>query len=241
LNLRVIAELEPTRNREKLLKRVKLLAPHVDAIDIPEVPMGRPIASAPVVAAHLSALYPGTSFIPHIRVIDVNRVGMLSILGGLAAAGVGEAVLLRGDRPVEGRVVEDLTVEEAARLAVERLRRRPSLGAMLSIRYPLPEIERRLEAPFSFYLVLRAFTSLEKLREVSRAAHRLGKKLYAYLIVGGSNYEQLRRMLGDQPVYRPQEAVEAAAALEGVVDGVLVSSPGSLETVVETVQKLYRR
>lgn len=239
--MKVIAELEPTRNREKLLARVKMLAPNVDAIDIPEAPMGRPIASAPVLAAHLKALYPTLSFIPHIRVIDVNRVGLLSIAGGLKAAGVEEAVLLRGDDPAEGTVVNDLDVEEAAALVKTRIRGAPRLGAMLSIRYPREKIASRLLSSLDFFMVLRALHDREKLAWVAGEARRLGKRLYAYIIVYSErNREKLLSMLGDQPLYPLDRVEEAAEALRGTVDGVVVSSPGDVDAVVKACQRLAR-
>jgi len=240
---RIIAELEPSRNREKLLAYLKRLAANVDAIDIPEVPMGKPIASAAVLAAHFKAIHGSIEFIPHLRVIDANRVGLLSTLGGLYVAQVREAVLLRGDDPVEGVKVEDVGVEEAAALAKQRLKQRtPKLGAMLSMRYPLSLIERRLHAPLDFYLILRSLYSYEKLVEVSKLARKLGKKIYAYVILASErNFTLLREMLGDQPIYRVEEVEDVVEKLMHLVDGVILSSPGDRDAIVEAAQRLYRR
>lgn len=237
--LRIIAELEPTRNPRKLHQRVRLLVPHFDAIDIPESPMGKPIAHAAVLAALINSKY-GTPVIPHIRVSDVNTVALLSLMGGLAAAEVREAVLLRGDPPEEGAPVEELTVEDAAALVKKRLRgKSPRIGAMLSIRQPMERIEARLRADIDFYMVLRALSNLEKLDRVSRLASRLDKELYAYLIVARPHrLAALKAMLGDQPVYLPEEALTVAEKIEPLVDGVIVSSPGDVEAVVETGQLL---
>ena len=240
--MRVIAELEPTRNNKKLLERAKALAPYVDAIDIPDAPMGRPLAAAYILAAYLAAQYPRIAFIPHIRVGDMNALAILNIIGGLKAAGVREAVLLRGDDPAVGRPVDHLTVEEAAALAKDTVKNSPLLGAMLSMRYPMESIARRLSAPLDFYMVLRPLASKEKLEATAREARRLGKKLYAYIIIGGEeNLEKLRAMLGDQPVYRPAEVPRVAEELEHLVDGVILSSPGSLAAIVEAAQALARR
>ncbi len=237
--LRLIAELEPTRNPSKLHQRVRLLIPHFDAIDIPESPMGKPIAHAAVLAAVINSRYK-TPVIPHIRVSDVNTVALLSLMGGLAAAEVREAVLLRGDPPEEGSPVEELTVEEAASLVKRRLRgKSPRIGAMLSVRQPLERIEERLRADIDFYMVLRALSDLEKLERISRIASRLGKELYAYLIVARPHrLESLKAMLGDQPVYLPEEALSVAEKIEPLVDGIIVSSPGDIEAVVVTGQLL---
>ncbi len=241
--VRIIAELEPSKNREKLISYLNRLVANVDAVDIPEVPMGRPIASAPVLAAHFKAIYGDTEFIPHIRVIDVNRVGLLSILGGLHVANIREAVLLRGDDPVEGVKVEDITVEEAAVLAKQRLRgRSPSLGAMLSIRYPLSMIEQRLNASLDFYMVLRGLHSYEKLVAVSGLAKKYGKKLYAYVIIASDrNRAMLKEMLGDQPVYNVEDVETVVERLAPLVDGVILSSPGDREAIIMAAQRLYRR
>ena len=240
--MKIIAELEPSRKRDKLLSRVKGLVANVDAIDIPEVPMGRPLASAAVLSAHLQAIYPDTEFIPHVRVIDLNRVGLLSIIAGLGVAGIRETVLLRGDDPVEGSIVEDLTVEEAALLVRERLKTYPRLGAMLSMRFPIEAMEKRLEAPFDFYMVLRALHDPRKLVKVSTIAQAKGKLLYAYVIVAGSrNRELLKRMLGDQPIYSVEEVENVIDQLSGLVDGIIISSPGDYQALVEAAQKAYRK
>lgn len=240
--MRIIAELEPTRNNKRLLERVKALAPYVDAVDIPDAPLGKPLAAAYVIAAYLAAKYPGIDFIPHIRVGDMNALAILNVIGGLKAAGVREAVLLRGDDPAVGRPVDQLTVEEAASLTKDSIRNPPLLGAMLSMRYPLESIVERLAAPLDFYLVLRPLASREKLEATAREARRRGKKLYAYIIIGGrGNIETLRAMLGDQPVYTPSEVPKIAEELKPLVDGVILSSPGSPAAIVEAAQVLARR
>ncbi len=241
--MKIIAELEPTRNNEKLARRLRMLVPHVDAIDIPEVPVGKPIASAPMLAAYIKARYPEVEVMPHVRIIDVNKAALLSIVGGARATRIEELVLLRGDDPLEGEIVRDLkSVEEAAAYIKTRVRKTPLLGAMLSIRYPIEKIMTRLTAPLDFYLVLRATVSIRKLAEVSREAQRLGKRLYAYIIiVGEKNRKILRNMLGDQPLYTPQEALHVVEEISSLVDGILLSSPGDVDAVVEAAQRLYRR
>ncbi|KSW12217.1 hypothetical protein CF15_05530 [Pyrodictium occultum] len=239
--MRLLGELEPTKNPDKLALRVEKLAQAVDAIDIPEAPMGRPIASAAVLAAYIKAKY-FIDVVPHVRIVDVNTVGLLSILGGLRAAGVEEAVLLRGDRPALGGTVEELTVEEAASIAAKRLHGSPRLGAMLSLRYPMEAIRSRLEAPLSFYLVLRANYSIERLAEVSKLARSLGKTLYPYVIVASKkNYEKLKMMLADQPIYSLDEAIRFAEKVKSYVDGLLISSPGDMDTVAEAAREIKRR
>ena len=238
--MRILGELEPSKNGEKLAKRVEKLIPVVDAIDIPEAPMGKPIAHAAILASYIKARY-GIDTVPHIRVIDVNTVGLLSILGGLKATGIGEAVLLRGDAPIVGSEVRDLSVETAAEIAVEKLGRNPQLGAMISLRYPLEAITDRLNAPLSFYLILRPGYSLEKLRQVSRLARSLGKQLYAYVIVASNkNYNKLKNMLIGQPVYSVGEATRFVEKIRDLVDGILVSSPGDVDAISEAARQIKR-
>jgi len=238
--MKILGELEPTKNNEKLAKRVEKLAGVVDAIDIPEAPMGKPIAHAAILAAYIKAKY-GIDAIPHVRVSDLNTVGLLSILGGLRATGIEEAVLLKGDPPIVGKEVEELTVESAAEVASSRLSGRPRLGAMMSLRYSLEAITKRLQAPLDFYLVLRPSYSLEKLEQVSKLAKSLNKRLYTYIIVASSrNYPQLREMLVGQPVYNIDEAVRFATKIQRLVDGILISSPGDVDAISETAQRIKR-
>ena len=238
--MRILGELEPSKNSEKLAKRVEKLVETVDAIDIPEAPMGKPIAHAAVLASYIKAKY-GIDAVPHIRVSDLNAVGLLSILGGLKATGVNEAVLLKGDTPMIGKEVGDLTVETAAEIAAKKLGSNPRLGAMLSLRYPLEAIMGRLKAPLGFYLILRPGYSLEKLRQVSQIAKSLDKQLYAYVIVASSkNYDQLKKMLVDQPVYSIDEATRFVDKIKDVVDGILVSSPGDVDAINEAARRIKR-
>jgi len=240
--MRLIAELEPTRNHDKLLKMVSVLVEYYNAIDIPEAPMGRPLASAAVLASYIKCRW-DVDVIPHLRIVDVNKTSLISIIGGLKAVGVRETVLLKGDKPWEGVIVGDVaTVEEAAAYVKARVSKPPLLGAMLSLRYGFSDIASRLTSPLDFFLVLRPTHDLQKLRDVSRRAKSLGKRLYAYIITAldKDGKARLQSMLGDQPVYLVDEALSVIELLKDSVDGVIVSSPGSVDAIRALGEKMLR-
>ncbi|NPA05770.1 MAG: hypothetical protein GXO09_06735 [Crenarchaeota archaeon] len=238
--MEVWAELEPSSKWEKLGKRaVALLEAGANALDIPEAPLGAPRGYAPIIACLLHERL-GARTIPHIRLLDVNLNAVISIAKGLRACGVEELVVLRGDPPLYGEPV-NTSSEEAARLVRETVRG-VRVGALLSLRHGREKVLGRVRGPFDFFLVTRWVNRLEDLEVAAGEAHEQGKKLVGYLIVGcGEGLERLRRLLQGQPVLGPEEAVELADIVDGLLDAVLVSSPGDVGCLARVISMLRDR
>ncbi len=235
--MEVWAELEPSSRWERLGARAAaLLDAGVDAIDIPEAPLGTPRGYAPILACLLRQRL-GARTVPHVRVLDLNLNAAVSVAKGLRACGVEEVVVLRGDPPAYGRPTGTRS-EEAASL-IRRLVPGVRVGALLSLRHGLPRVLERLGGPFDFFLVTRWPGRLSDLSEVSVEARARGKRLIGYLIVGcGESLARLKSMLNGQPVHAPREAVELAASVAGLLDGVLVSSPGDIDCMLRVIEML---
>jgi len=235
--LELVAEVEPTRSREKLEKWIPPLKGLVDWIDIPESPLGVARAHSIAVAHYIQRTYSIPS-IAHIRVSDVNRVGLRSLVGAAVLLGVKRVVLLRGDKASDAEACKDLSPEEALR-EVER----HGLGAvegglLVSARKTPGEIEARISSKPSFILVLNA--TPQRMETVARIARRYAVRVYPYLIVETqANRWLIRQMPPYVPRYTSDGIVEIARKFAALSDGLIVSVPGDYEglhSVVEAIR-----
>ncbi len=235
--MEIIAELKPTKNKYKLSKTVDKLRPYVDFFDIPESPLGKPIAHSVLLASYLREVL-GVEVIPHIRVQDLNKTALLSIIGGLEFLGIERVVLLRGD-PTSGNSSSKLTVEEAA-FYTKKNSEFLETGAIISLRYPIADILKRISNRYlDFFLVLRASQYQEKLEVVRQYADR--KRIYVYIIIATEkNLPFMREILGDQPLHTLNEVAAFAESVKEFADGVVLSCPFDVDAIVEA-SKLIRQ
>ncbi|MEM1927165.1 MAG: hypothetical protein QXS85_00255 [Acidilobaceae archaeon] len=239
--MEILVELEPVKSREKLVKRVESLIEVADWVDVPDSPLGVTRFFSPMVSCFVKAARVEVKVIAHVRLLDLNRLAFESIVKTLEVCNVERIVPLTGDIIPGYVTVKDLSSEEAVAL-VKSIAGKLSPGLLLSLAKTLDEIERRVEAPADFYLVLNLTReNLEKIEAVSSLARRRGKLLYPYVILLGERSatrvpEKLRaRGLSSE------EALEVVGALEGLVEGVLLSAPGDFSLLLETARALRRR
>lgn len=234
--IEVIIELPPSTRIRKLIDYVETIKNDIDAISLPDAPLGIPVISTTVLATIL-VRETGVEVIPHIRVSDYNRISLLQTLRGLAAIGVRRVLFTRGD------IVEGVT--ECYKSAEEALRDIPGkedlgleYGALISLRKPLDKIIQRLKEGFDFYYLLRVTSNDEKLAQVADIATSIGKKLYAYVIVVDSlRKEELPRALQGQPLVPVSTLKDLLVSTMSYVDGYVVSSPLSKKTLLQAVKK----
>ncbi|MEB3773972.1 MAG: hypothetical protein GSR86_03485 [Desulfurococcales archaeon] len=224
--MELIAELDGSRDLRELEEKVNPLKDLYDWIDLPDSPMGSPGPFSILAGCILEERY-GVKTIPHLRLADLNMLAVKSIAKTLPLTRIKRLVLLRGDKPRSGSMVEDLTPEEA--MAIFR-RRNPGIevGLLLSMRKPWNTILERLEAGPDFILVLNhTMKPLEDLEKLSREARGRGIKVYPYIIVETRRNKELlkgvRGVIGDSMVY------SYISRIKGLVDGLLISSPGDHE------------
>ncbi|MFN3804409.1 MAG: 5,10-methylenetetrahydrofolate reductase [Pyrobaculum sp.] len=222
--MEIIAEITPTPHRDLFLKRLQMLKPLVSMVDIPESPLGRPTAHA--LAAGALARQMGLEPIVHIRLLDLNKTGLKSLLGGAKLLDITHVVLLQGDPPTEGTPVRDVTTEEAV---AEAKKTGLKAGALLSLRR---DYKRRLEMRADFYLALH-FRDVTQLLE-------LPPVIYPYIIVKTEKNSPLVEKMG-QEATTPQEAAQLAKRLEGVAPGVVISAPGDFDAMLQVVARLKKR
>ena len=219
--MEVVAEITSSLNRDLILKKLAKLKTLVDKVDIPEAPGGK--ATAHSLAVGVLAMQQGLEPIVHIRLLDVNKTGLKSLLGAARLLGLEYVVLLQGDPPAEGSPVTDVTTEEAI---AEAKKMGLKAGALLSLRR---EYAKRLEAGADFYLALH-FSHKDQLRGLPR-------NVYPYIIVETPKNAPLIQRLR-QTAVPPQRAVELAEEIDGLVDAVIISAPGDFEALVEVLKQI---
>ena len=223
--MEIIAEITPVRDRAKLLKKLETLKPLVDRVDIPEAPGGKPAAHS--LAAGALAKQMGFEPIVHIRLLDVNKTGLKSLLGGAYLLDIKDVVVLQGDPPAEGRPVDEVSTEEAVEEA-KKLGLRA--GALLSLRRDYKRRVETIRADFYLALHLTDAKQLEGLPPV----------VYPYVIVRTSSNSALIERLR-QTAVGPQEALTLVKALEGVAPGVVISVPGDFDALVGLLKQIKMR
>ncbi len=223
--MELIAELTPVVDRTKLLKKLEALKPLVDKVDIPEAPGGKPTAHSLAVGA--LAKQTGFEPIVHIRLLDVNKTGLKSLLGGAYVLDIKHVVVLQGDPPAEGRPVGEVSTEEAVEEA-KKLGLRA--GALLSLRRDYKRRVETIRADFYLALHLTDAKQLEGLPPV----------VYPYVIVRTSSNSALIERLR-QTAVGPQEALTLVKALEGVAPGVVISVPGDFDALVGLLKQIKMR
>jgi len=223
--MEIIAEITPVRDRAKLLKKLETLKPLVDRVDIPEAPGGKPAAHS--LAAGALAKQMGFEPIVHIRLLDVNKTGLKSLLGGAYLLDIKDVVVLQGDPPAEGRPVGEVSTEEAVEEAKKMGLR---AGALLSLRRDYRKRVETLKADFYLALHLTDAKQLEGLPPV----------VYPYVMVKTSGNSALIDRLR-QTAVEPHEALAFVEALEGVAPGVVISVPGDFNALVGLLKQIKTR
>ncbi len=236
--MRVLAELVPSLSSLRLATEI---AGDVNGFDLPESPVGYPSANSVVIGALIKRSVVGKVVISHVRLSDVNHVALASLAKGAEVSGIDGLLMTLGDEPKYGFRTSSLSTEEALSFLREVIKVRIKLGAVISLRYDLSDIVRRLERPFDFYLILRLSTSnLSKLEEVSKMAAREGKELYAYVIVSTGRNLSVVRSLG-QPYVGSGEVRDFLQRLEGLIDSAVISVPGDVRGLTEVLRLVTRR
>jgi len=236
--MKVLVEVAPRRNREKLVEEVSKLVNYVDAVFVPDAPLGKPSAHA-IAVAHVISETLGIEAIPSVRLRDINTNALMNLVGAAKLLGIRSIVLVRGDPPAHGAPVDDIGTEEAVELLKKsRSFREMRLGLVVSMAKGYEMIAERLRLPIDMVLVSRLWRPQDLEHDVFAEARKRGVEVYPYIVVASPRdrdrvYEMLR---GHQPVYLPREAVDVVEALRGLCDGVLISSPAGIEASLELLR-----
>lgn len=234
----VIAEVSPGRIHgiEPYLPWIMEL---VDAVDIPESPLGVPHPNSIAVAAFVKARY-GMRVYAHMRVKDLNEVALLSHAYAVKTLGIDGLVLIHGEG--RGNRCNSLTTEEAVTVirstkGLENLR----IGAILSLKYSPEEIMKRVTREFDFFLIIRFPAKVnEELHSLLKGIKGLGKKVYTYIIVRTDVNKEIVEGL-NQPFVMKANLKTFINEIEDVVDGVILSVPKDGEGLRKILKELKKR
>ncbi len=231
--MEVIAEIEPTRAYEKLIRFINTVKDFADWVDVPEAPLGKSRALSLAVSIVVQKDF-GVPAIAHVRVQDHNRIGLRNILGATRIGNIKRVVLLRGD-PVETERCNSRSPEETIKDLREE-NPNAEAGLLLSVRRDPKEIIRRLRSGADFYLVLNS-RGPRDLRPYISEAEKLGSKLIPYILVETSkNFKLLASSLPGAPRFKISDLKEVIEKYSTLVGSVLISVPGDLEGMKEALR-----
>ena len=240
--MKIIVEIEPTRNILKLESLVKTIAeiPCIDMVAVPDAPLGKPKVLGVMLASFFE--HAGIPTIAHVRLRDMNMVLFEQVVWGAYIAGVTRLLFLRGDPPAKGRDVNEVTSEYAVEYVKkhDKLSSRIKAGIYLSMRWGVEKaLERVMKTRADFYTVNRLDPQLGEHIEFVKKAKTTGAQIFAYLITArSSQLERLRAILEGQPV-RPLEKLNdhIKAFQDSGVDGVILSSPLDIRALLQILKE----
>jgi 5,10-methylenetetrahydrofolate reductase len=220
--LEYIFELVPSR-RSDVDRIISVSHGFFKYYTIPEAPGGYPGIFSLATALYVKMRFEEGA-IAHVRLYDINRLALLSIANAVREYDVDGLLLLRGDKPWKGGIVEDIGSEDALRLLRRKGYGFPK-GLLLSLNYNMEEIMERLNLTADFYYILNYYPERRSmLGEVWKTASRQGSKVYVFILLGIGRNKELFRKLG-QPYVEARNLKDILHDISGAADGVILSSP----------------
>jgi len=237
MNTVIYAELEPSRDWNHLYWRLRALSGIYGRLDIPDVPLGKPNISAPVLAVLARTMF-RADVIAHLRVRDHNIVSLKSIIKSMVLAGVARHVYLNGDKPKQGDYCgQTMTPEETVAYGA---RRGAETGLLLSLRKTDSEIMERLAVKADYYYVTRCdFTRncIGRLEKIAGRAGEMGSRLAVYIVMGtevNRNYLNTNNI----PYTSQDNIVDIIEKLSGITDRIILSAPGDGDFIIWIAEQL---
>jgi 5,10-methylenetetrahydrofolate reductase len=224
----------PAFSRKTIDKLAEKLKERSFDVFVPENPAGRPALLAAVTGAYLRTRY-GLGVYVSLRLLDVNLLHAYSAVVTAREFGIKGVTILKGDKPVFG---ENLKADSEETLTFLKSKiEGVNLGLVVSLRYPVEEISRRLMKRPDYIMVIHyGSKTADKLEQVAQIARRIGVKVYPFVLIG---YEKSREVFTqlNQPFIEPLELKEKCTWLSSRVDGAVFSSPLDLQRAIDDVYK----
>ena len=232
--------LPPSRGDASLyLDRARRLEGLADFISIPDTPGGEARACGAAVAARIRDEV-GVSVVVHVKTVNSNRVGIFSQVLGAALAGASGVLITRGDRPREGIVVRDVSVEEVFGWA----RSRSDLSRLkLGVTVPVPRVYHeklvrrrlRLRPDFVYTQVVSKPSEVADVAKHLQGFSEGGVEIYVPVIAPSELNREAVKTFGFEPVGYLEGVVEEAVR-RGV--NILLSSPADFEAGLKALKKV---
>jgi len=226
--MQILAEIHPKSTAEKTSKLLTGLSAF-DGFDFPDSPVGLPSIHPLAIAPMARLLLEDKRIIVNQRLVDVGELFLASLAKTAKFWGL-ELALTRGDPPKIGREVNSMSSEEGFGL-IKSVSPEVKVGLLLSLRYPLSMLKKRLSGGGDFFLVLRV-RGADELRELDK------EKLIPYLIVKTERNNETVKLM-NQPYVSIEELRDVLDSLRhSGVQGVLISTAGDsrgLEQIVKFI------
>ncbi len=236
----------------------------VDGWNITDSAGGRPAPSGAAVACVLKARNPDKIVIPMLITNYKGPVEVGAVALAAEAVGVDGMVPDPGDPPQYGHPIrtredggcqlltdpDEISQYRRSTGPAEEVRsflrntvkiRNVRLGCLLTARRPAEDAIARIsdEWDFGFFMRLEE-ESLATLRQVADESRRLGKAIYAYLIVETPKNKKTIGRIGWPSTSTLDRAEEFVAQLADVVDGIIPTCLGDRAGEAELLEKLQR-
>lgn len=226
--------LEICGSRRILDQYIELTSNYVDCFDVPESPLGIPCVNSIATCVYLKTRY-NVCCIAHIRLHDINGVALHSLAMAAETFDIEGLVLTIGDKPRIGFSVGQYDTVSAIN-SLKKSRYRIKIGAIISLRYDVEDIVDRLKIDADFFLVLRlGVATLDKYIKIYKAANKVGKRLYPYIIVATNRNRELLAKI-DQPYFEASDIEEFIKEIRKYSDGLIISIPKGGNEVQEILR-----
>lgn len=237
----------PKRDVEKVMNIVKQVRDVVDAVNITDTPFGQPRIPGFIFAIILRERL-GIEPIVHYKIVNMNLTNLKSVLYGCVAAGVKKFLFMRGDNPIEGSPILDISPEELSTWAKKEL----NVETGLAVSWPISMdklVPKLLAKPdYVFTQIFLSIEDAERFRSMfDEAANKVGwfPPVYCtHLVFCEENLTTLKevaRLMGlEAPNFKLdiETNVNFITELERFFEGFMISSPGGYDHAIQLIKTL---
>lgn len=229
----------PPRSRKLLDKVSEISRGAYESLFIPCAPAGTPMIDCFSAGIYLGSK--GTFGIySSIRTSDCTLNHIIEKIKTALEFRFRGVLITRGDPPQYGRGLNEYGTESVVKF-VRRAGLKVDLGVIVSLRFQVEEIYRRLQdlQPDFVFVMRYQHDELEekKLNYIVKEARDLGTRVYVFVLLGTESNIPVFNKLG-QPYIRVDDFPRVVEALARSVDGIVVSSPLDIEGAVQAVRDL---
>ncbi|MCS7138704.1 MAG: methylenetetrahydrofolate reductase [Crenarchaeota archaeon] len=237
----------PKRNVEKISNIINMAKGLFDTINLTDTPIGEPRIPSFILAILLKHRF-NIEPIVHYKTVNMNSMMLKSVLYGCVASGVRKFLFMRGDNPVEGSTISDISPEDLAIWARNEL----GIETGLAIGWPT-SVERIASKLMSKpnYVFTQVFLTLRDAEDFRRmfdkAAEKVGWKPPVYcthLAHCEESIETLRQVAESMGIKSPDFRIgvdvdiELLEGLSRFFDGFMISSPGNYEYAIKLAETI---
>lgn len=227
---------------------ISKLNKYINIFNIVDTPLGIPRPSSPLIASYLKTRYENTEFIPHIKIVNSNKVGLLSLLLALKSINIKRVLIISGDKPIYKTFMNTLKPETFIKeLKKNDMFKNLEIGIGLGKNVTYSYLKDKLLSQPDF-IITQPFTNIHEIIKFKDLYSKICKKynvntkIYAtYIVPSNKNKIVFKSLNIDYEKFsRNSEALLDLLLVE--FDGILFSSPldvdKALLIISETVHRL---